>query len=70
MNAIIYRKDNPERKPDPTVCRSGIGLTTTPCKKDQIAEMSTIEVVDVLCPIGGEEDKKNKQKIQTVGKSN
>jgi hypothetical protein len=28
VNAIIYRKDNPERKPDPTVCRFDVGLTT------------------------------------------
>jgi len=34
VNAIIYGKDNPERKPDPTVCRFGVGLTTPPCKKD------------------------------------
>ena len=64
MNAIIYGKDNPERKSDPIVCRSGVGLTTTPCEKDQVAEMSTIEIVDVLCPIGDEEDKKTNKKLK------
>jgi hypothetical protein len=34
MNAIIYGKDNPEGKPDPTVCRYIVGLTNPPCKKD------------------------------------
>jgi len=34
MNASIYRKDIPERKPDPTVCRYGEGITTSPCRKD------------------------------------
>jgi len=34
VNAIIYGKDNPERQPDPTMCRFGVGLTTSPCKKD------------------------------------
>lgn len=58
MNAIIYGKDNLDRKPDPTVCRSGVGLTTIPCIKDQVAETSTIEIVDALCSIGNEEDKK------------
>jgi hypothetical protein len=62
VNAIIYGKDNPERKPDPIVCRSGVGLTTTPCKKDQVAEMSTIEIVDVLCR--DEEDKKTNKKLK------
>jgi hypothetical protein len=28
VNVIIYGKDNPERNPDPTVCRFGVGLTT------------------------------------------
>jgi hypothetical protein len=32
VNAIIYGKDNPERKPDPTVCKFGVGLTTPPSK--------------------------------------
>jgi len=50
-------KDNPERKPDPTVCRFGVGLTTLPCKKYKVTEMSTIEkIVDSLCPIRDEED--------------
>jgi hypothetical protein len=34
VNGIIYGKGNPERKPDPTVCRFGVGLTTSPCEKD------------------------------------
>jgi beta-phosphoglucomutase-like phosphatase (HAD superfamily) len=34
VDAIIYGKDNPERKPDPTVWRIGVGLTTPPCLKD------------------------------------
>jgi hypothetical protein len=33
VNAIIYGKDNPERIPDLTACRFGVGLTTPPCKK-------------------------------------
>jgi hypothetical protein len=34
VNAIIYGKDNPERKHVPTVCMFGVGLTTPPFKKD------------------------------------
>jgi hypothetical protein len=34
VNAIIYGKDNPERKPDPTVCRFDVGITTPSCEKN------------------------------------
>jgi hypothetical protein len=34
VNAIIYGKDNPERKHDTPVSSFGVGLTTPPCRKD------------------------------------
>jgi len=55
VNAIIYGKDNPERKPYPAVCRFGFGLTTPPCKKIKLLKLQ--QLVDALCPIRDEEDK-------------
>ncbi|XP_056017289.1 craniofacial development protein 2-like [Ostrea edulis] len=36
--AIVYGKDNPERKPGPTVRRFGVVLTAPPCKKVLVTE--------------------------------
>ena len=43
VNAIIYGKDNPERIPDLTACRFGVGLTTPPCKQIKLLKHQTIE---------------------------
>ena len=54
VNTVIYGKDNPERNPDPTVCRFGVGLTTPPCKKTLVTETSTIEKSNNT--VNGQED--------------
>ena len=43
-------EDNPERKPDPTVCRFGIGLTNPPCKKIKLLKRQQLN--DAYVPSG------------------
>jgi len=57
-------EDNPERKPDPTVCMFVVGLTTPPCKKIKLLKCQQLN--DALCPTGDGEDKKKKWYHNTI----